>query len=157
MTIQPNFSKVRHVARAGYVALTLASFAALSGGAYAVSPDKAQREATTEAPFVSDVSAAEAAASLGADPSIIVLDVRTGPEFRAGHINGAINANYFGLDFRRKIAALDPGATYLVHCKSGHRSKGAIRVMQDEGISRILHLDSGFDGWKKAGLPVVKS
>lgn len=88
------------------------------------------------------------------NPDIIVIDVRTGFEFRRGHIGRAININYFSTRFRRQIRNLDPEKTYLVHCKSGHRSGRAAPIMKAEGFTNVIHMDGGFDAWKKAGLPV---
>ena len=88
------------------------------------------------------------------NPDIVVLDVRTGREFRNGHIQGASNINYFSLSFRRQVGELDPSKTYLVHCKSGHRSGRAAPIMKNAGITTVIHMDGGFDAWKEAALPV---
>ncbi len=89
-------------------------------------------------------------------PEIIILDVRTKGEYKSGHIKGAKNINYFSLSFKKRIEGLDPSKTYLIHCKSGHRSGRAAPIMRDAGISAVLHMDGGFDAWKEAGLPIAK-
>lgn len=91
---------------------------------------------------------------ISADPSIIIVDVRSGMEFQRGHIDGAININYLLPRFRNHLSGLDPDKTYLVHCKSGHRSGRAAPIMKAEGFSNVIHMDGGFDAWKKAGLPI---
>lgn len=101
------------------------------------------------------VDVTEAQTLITTNPDIIVLDVRTGREFRAGHIDGAININYFSLSFRGKIRELDATKTYLIHCKSGHRSGRAAPIMKAEGIDVVIHMDGGFDAWKEAGLAVA--
>lgn len=102
------------------------------------------------------VSPREAAQLLADDQSIRVLDLRTRPEFNRGHIDGAIQINYFSLNLKKKLAALDRNASWLVHCKSGHRSGRAVPQMKKLGFTKIIHMDAGFDGWKKAGLPVTR-
>lgn len=100
------------------------------------------------------VTVTEASELITNHPDIVVLDVRTGREFRNGHIDGATNINYFSLRFRRNIGELDTSKTYLVHCKSGHRSGRAAPIIKNAGIDMVIHMDGGFDVWKKAGLPV---
>lgn len=95
------------------------------------------------------VSASEAQALLQANPDIQVLDVRTNGEYKRAHINGAIRINYFSTKFKKKLRALDKTKSYLVHCKSGHRSNRAVKAMQKLGFINIIHLDGGYDAWKK--------
>ena len=95
------------------------------------------------------VSASEAQDLLIANPEIQVLDVRTKGEFNRAHIEGAIRINYFSTKFKKKLRALDKNTPYLVHCKSGHRSNRAVKTMQKLGFTNIVHLDGGYDAWKK--------
>lgn len=94
------------------------------------------------------VNAQQAQDMLGSNPDIIVLDVRTSAEHRRGHIEGAVQLNYFSLNFRKKLRALERNAPYLIHCKSGHRSARTIKLMQDEGFTDIIHLNGGYDAYK---------
>lgn len=103
---------------------------------------------------VRDISVEQAKAFISAYPDIVVLDVRTPREFSSGHIEGAENVNYLGFDFRLKLRDLSPDKTYLVHCRSGHRSERAVQIMQQEGLTRILHMDGGFNAWKDAEFAV---
>jgi len=103
------------------------------------------------------VGVQQAADVLETDNEIIVLDVRTPWEYRRGHLNGAVNINYLSLGFRSKIADLDPEATYLVHCKSGHRSERALKSLLKAGIANLIHLDGGIDAWRTAGQSVTRS
>ncbi len=96
------------------------------------------------------VTATEAATLIVEHPEVIVLDVRTGSEFKAGHIEGAQNINYLSWCFRKRVSQLDTTKTYLVHCKSGNRSARAVPIMKKAGIENIIHMDGGFDAWKAA-------
>ena len=102
---------------------------------------------------ISYVNAAQARALMAADPSIIVLDVRTKQEYERGHIEGAVRNNYFSFNFKKRLRALDRNRHYIVHCKSGHRSQGAVKHMLKEGFTQITHMDGGYDAWKK--LPAI--
>jgi len=98
---------------------------------------------------VNYVDAAKARALIASDLDIIVLDVRTKGEYKRGHIKGAVLNNYFSFNFKKRLRALDRNKHYIVHCKSGHRSQGAVKKMIKEGFTHITHLDGGYDAWKK--------
>jgi len=95
------------------------------------------------------VNAAQARALIASDSSIIVLDVRTKGEYKRGHIEGAVRNNYFSFNFKKRLRDMDRNTHYIVHCKSGHRSQGAVKRMIKEGFTRITHMDGGYDAWKK--------
>jgi len=107
-----------------------------------------------EGPVVSYVNAAQAQALIETDSDIIILDVRTKMEYNRGHIEGAVLNNYYSFKFKKRLRMLDRTKHYIVHCKSGHRSQGAVKRMLQEGFTQITHLDGGYDAWKK--LPAIK-
>ena len=99
---------------------------------------------------------AKAAEVLASDPSIVVLDVRTPEEFAEGHIKGALNIDFNGDDFEKKIAELDPAKPYLLHCAAGGRSGQALPLFEKLKFNQLYHLSSGFGGWVADGQPVEK-
>lgn len=105
---------------------------------------------------VMDVTAQQAATLLQSDPQIVVLDIRTRGEFARGHIEGAVNMNFYGRDFRQRVSQLDPSKTYLVHCAVGGRSHTSMRILQSAGLQRIVHLPGGIYEWQREGLPMVR-
>lgn len=102
------------------------------------------------------VNAIEAAEILEKNPDIKILDVRTGIEFRRGHLENAVHLNYYSLRFKANLNKLDKNATWLVHCHSGVRSSKTIPLMEAAGFTNVIDVTDGMVGWKKAGLPVVK-
>jgi len=98
---------------------------------------------------VKHLDAVAARQLLAENANILVLDVRTKGEYKRGHIEGAIRNNYFSTKFKKRLRLLDRNASYLVHCKSGHRSGRVVKIMQKEGFTNIYHLDGGYDAWKK--------
>lgn len=90
-----------------------------------------------------------------ADTSVVVLDVRTPGEFQSGHIQGAINVDYEGLNFAGEVNKLDKTKTYAVYCRSGRRSGLATEVMAKNGFTSIFNLNGGIIDWQNAGKPLV--
>ena len=117
----------------------------------------AQQVASPLADYV-DLGAVEAATLIQeneANPDFIILDVRTPAEYNAGHIEGALMIDFNADGFREKIDQLDRDKTYLVYCRTGNRSRGALEIMAELGFPRVYHLVTGIVGWQEAGLPVV--
>ena len=70
---------------------------------------------TPKAEAIQDIDVAGAAKLLGADDSVVVLDIRTPAEFAKGHIKGAVNIDYKADDFAEKLATLDKSKKYIMH------------------------------------------
>jgi len=91
-----------------------------------------------------------------ADGNFVLLDVRTPKEFQEERISGAVGIDFLSKTFREEFSKLDRGKTYLVYCRTGNRSNGALKVMKEEGFRDVYHLGGGITKWKEAGLPTVK-
>lgn len=106
------------------------------------------------------------------------LDVRSIPEYEAGHPAGAYNVpllHFAGgrmapngefLDVVRRRFA--PDAKIVVGCKSGGRSQQAAQMMEQAGYTALVEMRGGFggerdplgrteSGWAACGLPVSSS
>jgi len=106
-----------------------------------------------------NLSPAEARDLLGkrsGDPGFVLLDVRTPKEFHAERLEGAVMVDYLSPAFREEIAKLDREKTYLVYCRTGNRTIGALKVMRELGFRNVLHLASGITKWKEAGFPTER-
>ena len=79
--------------------------------------------------------------------TIIILDVRTAEEFAAGHLKGAQNIDIKQSDAYSKIDKLNPKTTYLVYCRTNHRSGMAVEYMMQKGLKKIYQMMDGFPGW----------
>ena len=88
------------------------------------------------------------------EKNVIVLDIRTPEEFKAGHIAGATNLNFNAGDFAQKLDQLDKEKTYLLHCASGRRSTASLETFKRLKFKSIIHLDGGLKAWQKAGKPI---
>jgi len=101
---------------------------------------------------VEQVSAAELQERL-ARGDVVVLDVRPGAEYEAGHIAGARSAPLSALESladnlprRREVVAYCRGP-YCVYADD------AVRLLRRRGL-KARRLDVGFPEWRRAGLPV---
>ncbi len=81
---------------------------------------------------------------------VVVLDVRTPQEVAQGVIPGAVNINLYDPDFEAKLDQLDKDKTYLVYCRSGHRSSIAAGKMLKKGFGKIYNLQGGYNAWSAA-------
>jgi len=86
----------------------------------------------------------------------VILDVRTPDEFAQGHLHNAKLINYRAADFSDQLNALDKSKTYLIYCRSGGRSAGALRMMDQQGFSSVYNMDGGFTEWDQAALPSTR-
>jgi rhodanese-related sulfurtransferase len=105
---------------------------------------------------VSPAEARDLLAKRSGDPRFVLLDVRTPKEFQAERIEGAGMVDYRSPSFRDEMAKLDREKTYLVYCRTGNRTKGALKVMRELGFRNLLHLSDGITGWKEAGFPTAR-
>lgn len=90
------------------------------------------------------------------DKDLQLVDVRTAKEVMTGKIEGAINVDYFGENFKNEIAKLDKEKAIAVYCRSGNRSGRATNILKDLGFTKIYNLNGGMKAWKSSKMPVVK-
>jgi len=133
---------------------------------------------------------AVAASKMAADKKAVIVDLRTVQEYQLiGHIPGTLNIpvafwgkwddtkKSFGWepnpDFVKQFAAAfpDKNGTYILMCRSGHRSGKTIKTLQQAGYANLYQMWDGFegiavsdkaspnygkkmvDGWKNKNLP----
>lgn len=88
--------------------------------------------------------------------NFVILDVRTPQEFQSGHIDGAINIDFYSPDFAQKLDRLDKSKVYVVYCRSGHRSARAVALMKKLGFQKVYEIQGGVLAWQSHGLPLVR-
>jgi rhodanese-related sulfurtransferase len=107
-------------------------------------------------PNLSPPEARETIGKRAADSRFVLLDVRTPKEYGEERIAGAVMIDYLSPAFRDQVAKLDREKTYLVYCRTGNRSNGALKVMRELGFRNLLHLAGGITKWKEAGFPTAR-
>jgi rhodanese-related sulfurtransferase len=88
------------------------------------------------------------------DTNIVLIDVRTPQEYTQGHIEGALNIDFYGDNFESEVKAIDQSKTILVYCKSGNRSGKAVSIIAKSNFKNIYDLSGGITNWMASGKPI---
>jgi len=104
----------------------------------------------------------------------VYLDVRSAPEFAAGHPTGAYNVPLLNMgpggmvDNAEFVAVVEKNfprdARLVVGCKAGGRSARAVALLERAGYTNLVDQKNGYDGtplptggvepgWRPKGLP----
>lgn len=83
------------------------------------------------------------------DKDIQLIDVRTAREYNSGHIEDAINIDFFLRDnFLNYFESIDKDKPIYLYCRSGVRSQNAAKVLVKLGFIEIYDLKGGILTWK---------
>ncbi len=96
------------------------------------------------------------AAKLQAGENVFVLDVREPDEFKAGHIEGAVNVPIRTLAQNLNKLPGDKATPIAVVCKSGIRAAYATMTVKLVGYTNVKDVVGGMLAWEKDGLPLTK-
>lgn len=77
-----------------------------------------------------------------------LVDVRSVEEYRAGHIDDAINIPIDPSDaFVQKFQELHKEKPVYIYCKAGGRSNKASKKLEDMGFQIIYDFSGGYSSW----------
>lgn len=139
---------MRHPRSRGGFGLAVLAFAMLAA---------ACGSATVEHSAVVETVDAATADAFARDGDHVILDVRTPEEFDDGHIEGAVNIDFYEATFADEIATLPRDAAYVLYCRSGNRSGATIDLMRTLGFTDVHEVEGGILEWVDAGLPLAGS
>ena len=88
-----------------------------------------------------------------ANPPLLV-DVREGHEYAAGHLTGSINIPLSEL--ANRLAELTAGSPVVFICRSGGRSSAACELAARGGVQDVSDLEGGLTAWAAAIDPSIK-
>lgn len=88
--------------------------------------------------------------------NFVILDVRNLEDYESGHIENAINLDYFSDEFDQNLTLLNKDKVHLVYCKAGGRSEATFNKMKTLEFQTVYNMLGGIDAWINAGFPVVK-
>jgi hydroxyacylglutathione hydrolase len=108
-------------------------------------PELQSYATTTPAEIVDKVKSGE----------VTIVDVRATSEWNEGHIPGAQHLMLGYLPDR--VAEVPTDKPVVVHCRTDNRSAIGASVLQAKGVTNVIKMLEGFQGWAAAGLPVERN
>ena len=100
---------------------------------------------------IREVDTAEAATRIGANPNVVVLDVREPDEYEQGALPGALHLPRGHLEGQIETRLPDHDAEVVVYCAGGVRSAFAARTLGELGYTNVVSMAGGFGRWKDEG------
>jgi rhodanese-related sulfurtransferase/glyoxylase-like metal-dependent hydrolase (beta-lactamase superfamily II) len=76
---------------------------------------------------------------------VTVIDARDDHEWGSGHIPGAVHM--YVPDVPHHAADIPRGAPVAVHCGIGYRAGIAASLLEQAGLTRIIHVNAPYDDW----------
>ena len=102
------------------------------------------------------VSSEEFAQIIGDTATVQLVDVRTKGEYDEGHIEGALQIDFYSDLFTHNASAkLSKEKPVAVYCRSGRRSASAASKLVKLGYE-VINLDGGILAWDRAKMPMTK-
>ena len=86
----------------------------------------------------------------------VIIDARTGIEFKRGHVPGAIHAPPRKILLKTAKLPKDTSAEMVIYCEHGQRAWIAKKLLAARDYSNTTLLEGHLKGWKKASLPLEK-
>ena len=86
----------------------------------------------------------------------VVVDVRSGFEFRSGHIPGAVHAPTWKMLLRLAPLPAARDTELVLTCEHGPRARIALGLLEVFGYSRVTLLDGHMAAWRRERLALEK-
>ena len=81
--------------------------------------------------------------------NVQLIDIRTPNEFSSGHIENAVNVDFFNQhNFKATFTKLDKKKPLYIYCRSGNRSSRAAKQLAGLGFEKIYDLKGGYMKWR---------
>lgn len=89
------------------------------------------------------------------DTDYILVDVRTIEEYESGHIQDAINFDFYSESFHKEILSLDKSSSIILYCRTQNRSTKTANFLKENGYREITVKEGGITSWVKNGNDLV--
>ncbi|RMF96334.1 MAG: rhodanese-like domain-containing protein [Candidatus Schekmanbacteria bacterium] len=107
-----------------------------------------------EAPY-HNITPLQLKSMLDEDETLMLIDVRTRPEYEEGHIVGV--KKLIPLDkLESRIGELEEfkNKKIVLYCRSGSRSSRAAKILLSHGFKKIYNLQGGIIAYKESGFKI---
>ncbi len=91
---------------------------------------------------------------MDAGRNLVLLDVRTLEEFKAGHLPKAVNIPRGTLEFLIGKHYPQKDVEIVVYCRTDARAALCARSLSDMGYTNVKNLKGAFKAWGEAGYPI---
>ena len=85
------------------------------------------------------------------DSDYTLIDVRTQDEFDLGHIDSAINLDFYSDTFQNDILSIPKNEKIILYCRTNNRSTKTANILKENGFKEISVLEGGITEWVKKG------
>ena len=85
------------------------------------------------------------------DSDYTLIDVRTQDEFDLGHIDSAINLDFYSETFQNDLLSIDKSLPVVLYCRTNNRSTKTANILKENGFKEISVLEGGITDWVKRG------
>ena len=85
----------------------------------------------------------------------ILVDVRTAEEYESGHIQDAVNFDFYSESFQNDILTLDKSSSIILYCRTQNRSTKTANYLKESGYNEITVIAGGITSWVKNGNDLV--
>ena len=89
------------------------------------------------------------------DTDHILVDVRTVEEYESGHIQDAINFDFYSESFQKEILSLEKSSSIILYCRTQNRSVKTANFLKENGYKKITVIEGGISSWVKNGNDLV--
>ena len=89
------------------------------------------------------------------DTDYILVDVRTTEEYESGHIQDAVNFDFYSESFQNDILTLDKSSSIILYCRTQNRSTKTANYLKENGYEEITVIEGGITSWVKNGNDLV--
>lgn len=91
-----------------------------------------------------------------ANSGALVIDVRDGNDYEAGHIIEARHIPAAEIASRAESLKKFKEKPVIVYCDGGFASAAAARQLRASGFNKVVTLSGGLQSWRQDNLPLVK-
>ena len=85
----------------------------------------------------------------------VLVDVRTVEEYESGHIQDAVNFDFYSESFQKEILSFDKNSSIILYCRTQNRSTKTANYLKENGYKEITVLAGGITTWVKNGNDLV--
>ena len=89
------------------------------------------------------------------DKDLQILDVRSGGEWKGGHVPNA--EHIYVAHLEENLGKLDKSKTIATYCGSGYRASIAASILKQNGFEKVINIPGSWNAWTEAKLPVEET